>query len=319
MRNYRSNIFNAACAGELADIRNNLTSELEEQGIVTEEGDITIPVQKEISSRGLFKSDTNWKDRHYLFDAIKMHTIKKLKCTPTLLRSILSTNGALASVYGLLIVEGKFRCNPLHPITSLSILKGNIELPSEFTLIIYEYKHKPKMSKDRIVSNIKDITKVISQITPASDPVSYNVKPSNTFSADYSHLEPATMHSYRISVESHGNNPPEVLVPIQYIASSVVVPFYGLTYTNKSGGQYNGNNIFPMISGNIQGGFHSSLGTVCTGELANSQYSSLPVINTLNTNSTYYAEVCNTDFKVFVEACKELSCSYLLESNMGKQ
>jgi hypothetical protein len=92
----------------------------------------------------------------------------------------------------------------------------------------------------------------------------------------------------------------------------VLYPFYGLVYAEFRDDYYKGMSLFPYLTGNVDSR-NSGMGTVCTGDLSNSNFANLTVINTLNSSSTYFSDYSITyNFKEFAYACQQLSTTLIL-------
>jgi hypothetical protein len=286
-----------------------MTSRLTNHNLVTEEGDVLIPLTRAINIDNHMRSNLDHSNT-YLVNQVS-ESLSSIKCTPELFKSLLKQMKQATPYYGMLIHYDKVRLNPMHPVTAKLIGSGIVNLPAEFTLTIYKYKADEKLDTEKAAEYITKLSKILAEIPTTSD-ITLHIKPNDTFEHDSKALTPKQFHSHSIRISNSESNPANALMPVQYIQKGVVYPFYGLVYAEFRDSKYRGMSLFPYLTGNVDSRNHG-MGTVCTGDLSNRNFANLTVINTLNHASTYFSDNSITShYREFAFACQQLSTTLIL-------
>jgi hypothetical protein len=214
-------------------------------------------------------------------------------------------------IYGAILHKGDFRINPFHPVIAYMIALGEITIPEDFSIIIYgnvERTFHEQRDEDRISEYQSEILKIVTNViqgrTPPKIKVSVTTTPIEAFNAFLINPDEAVI-TYTESTE----NMNKIFIPVQLATYGITIPWYGLLVTKRGYGEYRSLNLFPMLSGNI--GLSDDFATTCTGNLSNSMYGSLYVLNNMNLNSVYFGDVVSADYLDFAEACREVSIAPL--------
>ena len=321
MLNKSTTMFHAALCGEIQDIRTNSTASVSDQPLVDNEGCITIPTQEFIGSAYRSNSFTEKRtNTNFVSNSLHSRIESFAGNKDLLLQFIKDTIGAdNTSYYGILASTPDWRINPLHPVTAFMVLHDQIVFPESFTITVYSWAKKPRPDSSKVEHLMAGISKVLA-VLPTTGQVSVSNTPRDSFENDTKNMTGEGFLSKTLRFSESGSNPPSVLVPIQFLARSIVYPFYGLVTlrTSGSGADYRSANLWDFFSGNISSQSSVDLDSTCTGDLSNSIFSSLKVLNTLNDHSTYSSNNVPTNPEEFVWACQVLSNALLQQTKQGK-
>lgn len=219
----------------------------------------------------------------------------------------------LGSFYGMVIVDGAKKVNPLHPVIASMIMTKEMHLSGTFTIIVYPYRaggeHTPSMSRvdafsSRLISMISTIRE--ERYLPQ---ISYACSESYRDTAQKALLN--GLNHCPIPFREGGQEVRGAMIPVHLATRGIVYPYYGMIKSRKSpGSSYASGNLFPMLSGNIDT-YSDSYGSTCVGDLSNYAFSSLYVLSNMNINSLYFYKVLTYEFRDFVCACQTVSAGFL--------
>ena len=219
------------------------------------------------------------------------------------------------NIYGMMInLGGDSRINPLHPFVANAIVNGSITLPETFEVIIYEMQKPKKIGKKGLEDHVTGVVNLVNFINQNGQSAKEVIKPKNPLYADIRNLvSSSNMMDFTVEFDSKESAlMPNVLIPVQFAANSIITPYYGVVQSIYDGSKYNSAQCSPMFSGNIQSS-STRLGGTCTGDLSNSRYSSLRVLNGFNLSSAYFTTTVNNSVFHWIKACQlvsiELLCS----------
>ena len=217
-----------------------------------------------------------------------------------ILKSIVEENNR-GLIYGILVVteDGK-KVNPLHPVVAMMLAQKDISFPEKFTLLIFPYPVRKKISGTESSDYLEKIAKTISAIREEKH------LPETRIEAVDNELEVKRNFVFdqnaEIKIREMSSGVDFTVIPVQLATTSFAIPYYGLLASKRTSA-YVSKNLFPMESGNINMRTGEGFGSTCTGELNNSIFGSLHVLGNMNINSMYFGETIPGDFHNFVDAC----------------
>jgi hypothetical protein len=219
-------------------------------------------------------------------------------------------------IYGMIINLGKdARINPLHPFIAQAIASGRITLPETFEVVIYPMSKKQKISSKGLETNVTAAVELLNFVNQKGQTVKESVKPSNSSYSDIrSFLASANPLTFPVEFTTNESSTMRnVMTPVQFASDGVITPYYGVIESQFEGGSYRSRQLSPMLSGNINTN-NTSYGNTCTGDLSNSYYSSLRVLNGFNMSSAYFQSTVSKASFHWIKACQLISIE-LLTSN----
>jgi hypothetical protein len=230
---------------------------------------------------------------------------------PTLMKELASSR----STYGVLIQNGDFVVNPLHPINAFLISIGKLKLPDHGKIHIFNFKESV-LSKKVTKKADKTYRDFYATIFDTFEYLSKEkgIRSSKAFIDESNQTkisEMPFMDELNVKIKSEiteetsdtsGTN--SLIIPLQMTAASILVPYYGTAYITypKSGAV--GYNLTPMLSGNIYTPrFESSWKfyqesdgneddfSVCTGSYSNDTKAGWLTLSRVTLNSMYFEEI----------------------------
>jgi len=220
----------------------------------------------------------------------------------------------MGSFYGMVIVDGGKKLNPLHPVIASMIMTKEIKLSDTFTIIVYPYasgrEHVPHETMvDRYSSKIISLISAIRENRYLPE-VRYTPGESFRDTARKALLD--GVQRCLIPFREGGSEIREALIPVHLATRGIVYPYYGMikSWKGSTGGAYMSGNYFPMLSGNVDT-YSTSGGSTCVGDLSNYSFTSLYVLSNMNILSLYFHEVLTYEYEDFVCACQLVSAGFL--------
>lgn len=225
-------------------------------------------------------------------------------------------------IFGVLILFGETRLNPLHPLIAKMISKGQIELPETFKLVVYqldqeiktsiEPEHVQMIGKALALSDKEEMVKTSSRFRYSRTDVIRDM--------DKRILQGTNALTTNYEKTRHGTSTPmHALIPIQKMSTGVTYPYYGMVVSKYADGVYQSLNLFPFQSGNINGRGSGHYRGTCTGGQSASEFKSLYVLNDMNINSMHHSYCIPPDWEKFVLACQVSSITLLRGEVDGKK
>ncbi len=99
----------------------------------------------------------------------------------------------------------------------------------------------------------------------------------------------------RRNVQSSGDKPEGIIIPLQIAADGLLTPFYGVAYVDDPTRSVRGFNSSPMMTGNINASSSDILrrnsGNVCTGNENSSRRSGWLTLSRINLNSMFHGSI----------------------------
>ena len=325
IRDLESNMFAAAMNAEIREIREHSSSdEAQSHLTINKNGHVTLPVAQYVGTEfrpsRMKSNNAQYNSERHLEKVLDISHVKSIEnATPELLFNILEeafkTLPTTLPFFGLIISTKTQKINPLHPLIAQQIQLGHLKLPDIFTLNIYPAVSHSKIDSRHVENNIAAIVKILEMVPSSAIKASVSIKPAHELNHDLKDLRSATFMQRKIQMHVSGRNPDFVLTPVQFHVKSLISPWYGLVTSKYSGGTYTSLNLFPYLTGNVNAGAGTTLGSTCTGSLSPNNYTSLEVLNRLNSESTFsQSSVPQTDKFAFPLACQSLSSALILST-----
>ena len=319
--NELGNMLIGAYIGELIDIHSKNESQLEaaQYPTVSDNYELTFATTSAFDS-SLIKSliPTDRTDLKEFIDRnINMRELVKARLDMSQLQQFLNglRDTDSLDIYGMLINIGSDkRINPLHPFIAQAIVSGAIKLPETFEVVIYPMTKEKKITQKGLEENVTAAVHLLNFINQNGQTAREVIKPRNSVYTDIrSIIQSANPLDFSVEFQSQESTTMEhVLTPVQFASDGVVTPYYSVIQStfSKGSGSYVSNQLTPMLSGNIQT-TDTDTGNTCTGDLSNSRYASLRVLNGLNMSSAYFSgTVSNASFH-WIKACQLVSIELL--------
>jgi len=212
--------------------------------------------------------------------------------------------------YGMIVVDGDRKINPMHPVIAAMIAAREIRLSDTFTIIMYPYQEQKSINTDFSEKYSKEIVEMLSSIRNEQYLPSISYAPTNSLDNDIRAMV-SDVNGVSITFRSNGDRINDVIIPVQLATTSIVYPFYGLIHSsNNGGGSYTSNHLYPCLSGNIDT-MSTGRGQTCVGSLNNYSFSSLYVLSNMNIRSMYFSEVFSAASDNFIAACQSVSAEFI--------
>lgn len=315
------NGMHAAFNEEIHDLREKMTSfavNISRSSYVYEDGSVVIPslyddrriISKEYLEDSYLKSfDFLIGDNGKVDDSAILRINDANKKLLSMYASMFANE--TGSFYGMIIVDGDKKFNPLHPIISMMIVAGEIQLSDSFTIIVYPYKSIEEDFDTYLIEEFaSEITELIVEVRETQRLPNIYYRTGNSLETDIKNSIGGIEH-LRIPFIETGDRVETAIIPVQLATTSIVYPYYGLILSRGGDGeQYRSRNKFPLLSGNINTGI-SGAGDTCVGELNSSSFTSLYVLSNMNTNSMFGDDVIGVTYKEFIQACQNVSAEIL--------
>ena len=248
---------------------------------------------------------------------IQMKELVKAKLSMDHLKNFLTQlkESDSLDIYGMLINLGSDkRINPLHPFIAQYIVNGSIQLPEEFEVIIYPMVKEKKIDRKGVETNLIAVVSLLNFINQKGQTAREVIKPKNSVFGDIrSLIECADPLEFTVEFQSQESSTMQnIITPVQFASDGVVTPYYGVIESTYSGGYYKSRQLSPMLTGNIQT-TDTSYGNTCTGDLSNTRYSSLRVLNGVNMSSVYFDGMVSPSAFHWIKACQLVSIELLCD------
>ena len=318
------NAVHAALNEEINDIRESISlSETNNSraNYLYQDGSVVLPISNASSLELVARDEIEWGAKtewdsliggeHSIVqdrDIIKIQNANK-KLLATYANMMIQPENT-GRYYGMLVIDGEKKINPLHPVIAAMIVAGEIKLSSSFTIIVYPYESSVSIDREHSKENQEDIVRMILSIRASQYIPSIVHAPSNSLSND---IEMMVRNIDGMSVHFRESGSPikEAVIPVQLATNSIVYPYYGLISSiGGAGGAYMSRNLYPCLSGNIDTRDYMS-GNTCVGNLSNYTFTSLYVLANMNINSMYFGEIITNKTTDFVDACQNVSAEFL--------
>ena len=216
----------------------------------------------------------------------------------------------IGKFYGMLIVDGDKKLNPMHPIIATMITAGEISLSETFTIIVYPYRSRIRPNMDNVGRYSKEIVGMTAKIRSTQYLPTIAYRANRNMNDDVRGMS-ENVNTSSISFSESGARVSHAVIPVHLTTISIVYPYYGLIHSQGGGGDgYQSRHLYPCLSGNIDT-MGSGRGQTCVGDLNSSAFSSLYVLSNMNINSMYFSEIISRDSYDFISACQSVSAEFL--------
>ena len=239
--------------------------------------------------------------------------------------------------YGALLIKGKVKINPLHPLVAMSLVSSEeaASLPKQWKVAVFVYKDRDKLdtlykssSADPkiIEENLRDLINIYANRVDTVTKV-ITSKPIG----DGDKLELSYVVENHVDSDHNGE---AMAVAHQLLTNGIIIPYYGTSLLKMTPNSTSGLNVSPMISSNISHDFSLADGTgfdlggvpainvryssVCTGSQSNKTLKGLRTLTHSNTLSPYNRSIITDGSLPFVEACNNKSIEIFKLANVIK-
>ncbi len=318
------NALHAALGEEINDIRNKMTSENtnnSRSNYLYADGSVVLPVSDShfdmvgAEYRNLFENRFHYEKFITTPDSmVKDEDILKIpnanKKLLAVYANMMAEEENIGVFYGMLVIDGDMKINPLHPVIAAMITAREIRLSDKFTIIVYPYSERKVIDADKLSTMSKEIINMIPQIRDTQYIPSISYVPSNSLSIDIKNMVENT-EGTTIRFRESGDSVRSAIIPVQLTTKGIVYPYYGLVHSQGGiGDSYVSRNLYPCLSGNIDT-TGLGMGTTCVGDLSSSAFASLYVLSNMNIRSLYFPEVYTELSVGFIQACQNISAEFL--------
>ncbi len=218
-----------------------------------------------------------------------------------------------SKLYGIIAVSNNIRINPYHPVIAYDIIKNYDDYMRRFDehieIILYRYNNKATTDHNVLLESIESIGDIIELVKNHSyeTSVGYDLHNFNTYHTLCDHIrsQEANFGSINITPKNFTAHIDSVLVPVQFLVSGIIFPYYGIVHSKKEDEEhpYKSIDLSPFRSGNINSPVSEyRYVDTCTGSHSNMLYDSLMTLNYMNGSSTYYTDIITDGYKEFAHA-----------------
>ncbi len=270
----------------------------------------------------------------YISKNITTVAFNKTVFLPTLLKRLAEDE----KTYGVIIQDGNYMINPLHPAIAFSITSGLMEFPEKGNLHIFEWSdyamrkyhnmtnRSKRKEKEFFEKEYKDLFATFKFLIrkPTVEKRRATIDDADIIKLIDSPLIEDINTRINISINSSDNEGTtgikSVLIPTQLAIGNMATPYYGFMHLmnpTSSGGM--GYNMSPMLSGNVNQSMcdaelfrdlarHTSDGNICTGSQSANTTRGWFTLSKININSMFgECIVAKNGLLSYVETSKSIS------------